>query len=225
VTSNPSPSYIKDVAAVFNNNGAGVRGDMRAVVKKILTHPEAKLRTDTAGKVREPILRMTAAWRAVGVMSVSGRYGVDNTDDTAYALGQSMLRAPSVFNFYRPGFKAPLSQSGAAGLVAPELQILHETSAAGYVNFLYGALVFGAGRDPLGGGYYDVRFDTSRLEPIAADAAALAAAINQKLFYGTMSAALSGEIVAALGTVVEPAKRVKTALLLALASPEYQTQR
>ncbi len=224
VTSNPSPTYIKDVAATFDNNGAGVRGDMRAVVKRILTHPQAKLRSDTAGKVREPILRMTAAWRAVGVTSVSGRYGVDNTDDTAYSLGQSMLRAPSVFNFYRPGFKAPLSQSGAAGLVAPELQIMNETSAAGYVNFVYEALVFGSGHDPLGGGYYDVRFDTTRLEPLAADSAALVAALNAKLFYGTMSSALTSEIVASLVNV-EQARRVKTALLLALASPEYQTQR
>ncbi len=223
VTSNPSPSYVKAVAASFDNNGLGVRGDLRAVVKTILTHAEAKQRTDKAGKVREPILRMTAAWRGVGVTSASGHYGVDNTDDTAYSLGQSLLRAPSVFNFYRPGFKAPGSFSAAAGLVAPELQILHETSAAGYVNFLYGALRFGAGKDPLSETYYDVRFDTSSLDALATNIPALVDTINKKLFYGTMSAALNQELQTALDGV-DLSLRVKSALLLALASSEYQVQ-
>src|SRR5262249_28094785 len=32
VTSNPSPDYVGRIAAVFNDNGAGVRGDLASVV-------------------------------------------------------------------------------------------------------------------------------------------------------------------------------------------------
>ena len=61
VTSNPSPAYVARVAAAFANNGAGVRGDMKAVVKAVLLHPEARAAvSDTTGKVREPVLRLSA---------------------------------------------------------------------------------------------------------------------------------------------------------------------
>ena len=42
VKSNPSPAYVSRVAAAFNNNGQGVRGDMQAVVTAILLDPEAR---------------------------------------------------------------------------------------------------------------------------------------------------------------------------------------
>ena len=47
------------------------------------------------------------------------------------------MRSPSVFNFYRPGYVPP----GTPGrrrrsLVAPEMQLAHETTAAGYVNYM-----------------------------------------------------------------------------------------
>jgi uncharacterized protein (DUF1800 family) len=42
VTGNPSPAYVGRVAAVFADNGQGVRGDLSAVVRAILTDTEAR---------------------------------------------------------------------------------------------------------------------------------------------------------------------------------------
>ncbi|MBA2737798.1 MAG: DUF1800 family protein, partial [Pyrinomonadaceae bacterium] len=42
VTSDPTPAYVGRVAAVFNDNGSGIRGDMKAVVKAILLDAEAR---------------------------------------------------------------------------------------------------------------------------------------------------------------------------------------
>lgn len=92
------------MAAVFANNGAGVRGDLKAVVKAILLHPEARQITNTAGKVREPVLRLSAYMRAFPHRSNTGNWRVGNTDNPGTALGQTPLRSPSVFNYYRPGY-------------------------------------------------------------------------------------------------------------------------
>jgi len=68
VTSNPTPGYIGRTAAVFNDNGQGVRGDMRAVVKSLLLDNEARngptLMPDRFGKIKEPLMRLTNLWRA-----------------------------------------------------------------------------------------------------------------------------------------------------------------
>ena len=137
VTSNPSPDYVRSVANTFADNGAGVRGDMKAVIKAVLLHPEALRTSDTAGKVREPVLRLSALLRAFNYRSDTGEYRIGNTDNAATSLGQTPLRAPSVFNFYRPGFVPPGTHAAAQNLALPEMQIVHETSAAGYVCLLY----------------------------------------------------------------------------------------
>ena len=118
VTSNPSPAYVAAVAGAFNNNGAGVRGDMKAVLKAVLLNPEARTTSDRSGKIREPVLRLSALLRGFGYASDSGRYRVGNTDNAGSSLGQTAMRSPSVFNFYRPGYVAPGTQAAAAGLVA-----------------------------------------------------------------------------------------------------------
>jgi len=84
VTSNPSPAYIERVAKVFNDNGKGVRGDMKSVIMAILVDPEANIQTDYSGKLKEPLLRMTNYYRATGSKSNSGLYNITNTDDTSY---------------------------------------------------------------------------------------------------------------------------------------------
>ena len=149
VMSNPSPAYIADISAVWADNGAGVRGDMKAVVKAILLHPEARRPRPTpkAGKLREPVLRLAAFLRAFPHTSISGRWQIGDTDLPADQLGQTPLRAPSVFNFYRPGYVAPGSQSAAAGMVAPELQLLNESTVAGFANFMVDGLIRGFGTE------------------------------------------------------------------------------
>lgn len=138
VTSNPSPGYIYRVSQAFANNGAGVRGDMRAVVRAILLDYEARSSAVAAsanfGKMKEPLLRATALFRAFDAASNLGRYNIANPEGS---LAQAVLRAPTVFNFYEPNFVLP-GAIAAAGLYAPEYQILTDTTALTQPNFYYG---------------------------------------------------------------------------------------
>ena len=139
VTSNPSPAYVQHVAAVFADNGQGVRGDLRAVVRAVLLDAEARGAPTpadvTGGKLREPILRITAWMRAFDVQARARRAGPTTSPATrSLSIGQSPLQSPSVFNFFRPGYVPPQSEAGRAGLVVPEMQIASETTVASYLN-------------------------------------------------------------------------------------------
>jgi len=139
VTSNPTPAYVRDVVAVFENStyptAGGSRGQLGAVIKKILTHDEARLYDRTLvlehGLVREPYTRFVAFARAFSAapqdpVSSGGRYrGFGNIDSEFL---QRPLSAPSVFNFYSPQFR-PLGPLSKAGLVAPEMQIVNSATA------------------------------------------------------------------------------------------------
>lgn len=137
VTSNPSPQYVARVAAKFANNGSGVRGDMKAVMKAILLDPfarsDSKLRDETYGKVREPFLKVVNVARAFNAASQEGWYYLD-----AFILDHSEepLKSPSVFNFYLPSYTPPgaLAQNG---LVAPEFQIINATSSVMAANYYF----------------------------------------------------------------------------------------
>lgn len=234
-TSNPSPAYVAAVAAVFDNNGRGVRGDLKAVVKAVLTHPEARVVSDTSGKVREPVLRLAAFMRAFPHRSVSGTYDQELTTSPATALGQAPLSSPSVFNFYRPGYVAPGTQSAARQLVAPELQIVNETSVAGYVNFMRDSISHGVGF-PAGSGMNrrDLQGDYSAELALAADVPALVDRVTSRLTYGAIGAARRTEIVNAVASIALPGssspkaeideakrRRVNAAILLTVAAPEF----
>jgi uncharacterized protein (DUF1800 family) len=246
VTSNPSAAYVRDVAAVFGNNGAGARGDMKAVVKAVLTHPEARQQSNTLGKVREPVLRLGAYLRAYPHSSDTGSWRVGNTDSASGSLGQTPLRAGSVFNFFRPGYVAPGSRSAAASLVAPELQLFNETSVSGWVNFMRDGLSAGLGgyNGTVGGvvrNRRDLQRDWSTEMALASAPATLVGSVTDKLLYGQPSSALQTEIVNAIATIAIPAlnaggsnqaqvdaakrQRVFAAVLLTLASPEFLVQK
>jgi uncharacterized protein (DUF1800 family) len=237
-TSNPSPAYVKAVANKFNNNGAGVRGDFKAVLKEVLLHPEARTRSTTSGKVREPVLRLAAFMRAFAHDSDSKRYELELTDSAATALGQAPLSSPSVFNFYRPGYVAPgITATNATNgpLVAPELQILNETSAAGYVNFMRDSISNGVGF-PAGSGLTrrDIKSEYKPELLIAHDAPALVDRVTQLLTYGVFSAPRRKIVIDAVESIAIPAgnatatqvkaakqQRVNAAILLTVASPEF----
>ena len=245
VSSNPSPAYVQSVAAVFADNGQGVRGDLKAVVKAILLHPESRLSTNATGKVREPVLRLSAYLRAFPHKSDTGSYEVGSTDSPSTSLGQTPLRSPSVFNFYRPGYVAPGSLSAAAGLVAPELQLDNESSASGWVNFMRDNITSGVGlyNGTVNGvvlNRRDLQRDWSPELALATDPAALVASVTDKLLPGQVSTALSTAMVTAISKIVIPplnagktnqaaidaAKRyrVNSAVLLVLATPEFLVQ-
>ncbi len=136
VKSNPSPEYIAAVTAAFNDNGSGVRGDMKAVIKAILLNPEARecswMNDPAQGKLLEPFVRYMHFTNGIGVNSPSGKYW--NHGYYAYEnLKQYPLASPSVFNFFLPDFQ-PNGPIADAGLFAPEFQIHNSQTSIGYVN-------------------------------------------------------------------------------------------
>lgn len=228
VTSNPSPAYVTRVATVFNNDGAGVRGNLKAVIRALLLDAEARTPSATAGssapafgKLREPMLRFAAWARAYGAASASDAWGIGDTSDPASRLGQSPLRSPSVFNFFRPGYVPPNSAIAAASLVAPEFQITNESSVVGYVNYMQRAVSKGIG---------DVKADYSSLLPLADNAQSLLDEINLVLAAGQIGSdnlSLMRGAVNAMpsGTDARRYNRIYAALTLVLAAPEFIVQK
>ena len=127
VTSDPSPAYVKRVADAFRNNGAGVAGDMKAVIKAVLLDPEARLGDDPAklqagfGKYREPYLWQWAAFRALGCQRVFGaNYPVPMPNSDPYRTPvQEFLWQESVFGYYLPTDRSP-----ATNVLAPEQRLV-----------------------------------------------------------------------------------------------------
>jgi uncharacterized protein (DUF1800 family) len=148
VCSNPSTAYVGRVAVAFNNNGKGVRGDLAAVFKAILTDAEATqdagLSNTNFGKLREPMVRVAQWARTFEAKSLKGTWKIGNPNYSAIdALGQSPLQAPSVFNFFRPGYVPPNTALAPLQYTAPEFQLVNESTTASYVNYLENILYQG----------------------------------------------------------------------------------
>jgi len=234
VTSNPSPQYISRVAAAFNNNGSGVRGDMRAVIKAILLDNEARndttLTFSNTGKLREPVLRLANWMRAFNVNSTSGRFLMTSLDDPLTGLAETPMRSPSVFNFYRPGYVPPNSGIANAGLVSPEMQITGETSVVGYLNFMRDVIPNGTGSSR------DVKGNYTNLIALAATPDQLIDQLSLTLMANQMSSNLRSQILTAVNSVTIPTNntanadtakknRVYLSIFLTMASPEYLVQK
>ncbi len=144
VKSNPSPAYVSRVAGAFNNNGYNQRGDLRAVVKAILTDPEARdcgwIDTYDAGKLREPLIKYAHLLRAFNITNQSGRFWWRDNWGMLNDAKQSFLHSPSVFNFFRPDY-APAGLSGLS-LVGPEFQMLDANTSIHYINQMQGAAMW-----------------------------------------------------------------------------------
>lgn len=246
VTSNPSPAYIGRVAAAFNNNGAGLRGDMRAVVRAVLMDTEARdanvAARDEYGKVKEPMLRLTAIWRAFGAQgqTVSGAAGpttraVLRNRGAGPDMAQTVMSSPSVFNFYRPNYQPP-GALRARGLYAPELQILNEATALSTYNHWHGRL-FQMDRDDFSipTTVSDPKFYTARMrlnlsaeKGLAVAPGALADRLNLLLMAGRMTPAMRQILVdAAYATSMNDGggDRVEDMVFLIASSPQFAVQR
>ncbi len=225
VTSNPSPAYIARVAAAFANNGQGIRGDMRAVIKAVLLDPEAitPSGSNTSGKLREPVIRLANWMRAFHVKSSSSRFLITSLDNTQNALGQTPMRSPSVFNFYRPEFQPPNTSIAAANIVAPEMQITEETSVVGYLNFMRGVIQYGAGT----GNPRDIQPDYAAELSLADTPDLLVDRINLLMMQNQMSPTLRSQILTAINSNSRnsPLNKVYLAIFLTMASPEYLVQK
>ena len=213
VSSNPSPEYVSRISAVFADNGDGVRGDMQAVIRAILTDPEVA----NASRVREPFRRFLAANRALNAMPSEGSdIGVTGLF-VQNATGQMVLTAPSVFNFYSPFYRP----QGGQGLISPEMQITTEDTIVGITNLMAQVLysdrpMYNHSQLP------EMRLDLASMVSLADNKEELLLRIERLFFAGTMSehtrSVISGAFDEAAGST--PTDRVKLVLYLALTSPD-----
>ncbi|MFY9803435.1 MAG: DUF1800 family protein [Candidatus Acidiferrales bacterium] len=216
VTSNPSPAYIQRVTNVFNDNGAGVRGDMKSVLSAILMDSEARRGDDPAtavgtdGHLQEPILYITRLMRAFNATS-------DGSDLAYYSsgMGQNPLFSPSVFNFYSPNYVIPGTTS-----FGPEFQILTTATSLNRVNWA-NTFVFGS----MGSGN---KLDFSSYATQASNPGALVDTLNGLLMHGAMSSDMKNGVVTAMQSVPAGSKQLmqeaQTAIYLIASSSQYQVQ-
>jgi hypothetical protein len=220
VTGDPTTQYVSRVAAVFNNNGQGVRGDMKAVVNAVLTDPEARgaVKLDPGyGKLREPELFMSAAARFLNTQSDGVYLGQQST-----SLGQSLFNASSVFNYYPPNYVLPDKTN-----IAPEFAIQNSSTSINRYNFA-NTLSFGT-IAPLATlpGATGTTPNWTALSALAGDPNALLNELDALLMHGTTPAAMRTSIVSAINAIAasDPLTRAKTAFYLVTTSPQYQVER
>lgn len=240
VTSSPSPAYVSRVAETFDNGdyqfpsgasvGSGQRGDMKAVIAAVLFDTEARdeamMNDPQFGKLREPVLRFTHWARAFKVNSADASNEL-LLKDTARSelLGQHPYRSPSVFNFYRPGYIAPGTETGAAQLTAPELQITNASTLVGYPNFM---TAFAFGETPQVNGVQPTayRADYSVQVALASDAEALVDNLDGLLTHGGLQTDTRNRIAELLGQIgsdtdADLLLRSRIASVMVMTSPEY----
>ncbi|WP_246434538.1 DUF1800 domain-containing protein [Teredinibacter haidensis] len=246
VTSNPAPEYVERVATVFNNNGSGVKGDMKAVIKAILLDDEATnghMQNPTSfGKLREPLLKLAAIWRAfkaqgAPVEEASGEISQNRLRQRAtdQKLGQRPYGAFSVFNFYRPDYQQP----GAIkdnNLLSPEFQIMTESLLVSATSHLGDNLYW---RDTEGSwpksekvghnwDMYPSQLYLAEEKAIASDTRALLNRINLLLMAGQMSENLYHTLLTFLNDFApytSAEMKIYDAIFLTVASPEFAVQR
>ncbi len=233
VTSNPSPDYVARVASVFNNNGRGVRGDLAAVFRAVLLDVEANstdsLGSSTFGKLREPMVRIAQWARTFEVRSISGTWTIGNLS-APNSLGQSPLQAPSVFNFFRPGYVPSSPALALTKSTAPEFQILNETTAPSYLNYLDGILSQGISITGLG---FDIAPAYTTELTLVGNPSALVDRLNRLLCAGQLSPATVSLIVTALAAdrsttaSSDTSKRnyIAKAIMFVMSSVEYLIQK
>lgn len=214
VTSNPSPGYIARVSNVFLDNGAGIRGDLKAVITAVLTDPEARNGDDANapaepgfGHLRESVLFMTGVLRGLNATLGDGSAIQNQTN----AMGQNLFSPPSVFSYFSPQYRIP------SGLFGPEFQIYSTQTAAARANVV-NALVYGT-LDR------STRVDLRPFADRAGSIDDLLDSISYVFFHSSMPAGLRQAAYDAARAVSNPLARARAALYIALASPEYQVVR
>ncbi|WP_420631665.1 DUF1800 domain-containing protein [Candidatus Leptofilum sp.] len=239
VKSNPSPAYVARVTAVFNDNGSGVRGDMQAVIKAILLDDEARnpihIDDPTHGKLREPFFRFTQMVRAFHFTNPQAKFW-DAGWDVEGLLRQYMFNAPSVFNFFAPGFR-PAGALSDNGLAGPEFQLLNSYTAISTVNFWYSRLWWGYVIDlpdpttEIKGQTYDLDQpapDLSYEITLVNDIPALLDHLDLLLTCGTLSTEMRGILETAVTGYrdqnADDEDVVKMAIFLLMSCPEYAVQ-
>ena len=204
---------------------------MKAVIRAVLLDQEARApAAGNNGKIREPAIRLVQWMRAFNATSRDGRFILGTTSDPATQLAQSPMYAPTVFNFFRPGFVPSNSKVGSAGLVAPEAQIINETSLPGYLNYMRGVITSGIGAAT--NNIRDIQADYTAELALAANPDGLIDRVALLLNAGSLSAETRANMRAAISSVTigltnaatDQRNRVNLAIFLMMASPEYNFQ-
>ena len=229
-SSTPSAAYIQRVAQKYNDNGYGERADLGAVIRQILLDPEARAAPGpNSGKPREPLLKLTAMWRAWNARlpnpDTFGNIPMGMTNPTG-TYGQRPLGADSVFNFYQPDYSQP-GVVASAGLYSPEFQILNESSITSsgnnfHTNSLNGYL--GMSNPPTNRPLLDL----SPLTALGKNYAAMVDEVNRRMLYGSMSAITRDALIDMAENMDNnntAAQKAASIVYLVALSPEYAVQR
>jgi uncharacterized protein (DUF1800 family) len=212
VTSNPSPAYVARVASVFNDNGSGVRGDMKAVVSAILLDGEARRGDDPTqaqaqdGKLKEPILFIMSLLKAL-----NGTTDGDRLSDFASDMKQEPFFSPSVFNFFPPDF-----QIEGTNLLGPEYKILNTSTAIARINFV-NTLVYGSVGSK-------TSVDLSNYITLAPNPDKMLDALATAMLHGNMSDGVRSTILSTISAIPDNTRRAKAAVYLVGSSTQFQVQ-
>ncbi len=234
ITSNPSVGYVGRVAAVFNDNGDGVRGDLAAMTKALLLDDEARTGPTSGpgnfGKIKEPLIRLAQLWRAFDVEPGPASDGMYKTvpktlDGIDSLLGQEPVRSPSVFNFFLPDNPV---QAGNPS-VAPELQIHTEINVASANNMLFECIYLANNRTGPDTKSTSSRIDVEREIALAADPEALIDHLDLLLLAGTIPAGTRALLLAHLQSLPDSSaghyQRALDAIFCIVASPLHLVQK
>jgi uncharacterized protein (DUF1800 family) len=215
VKSNPSPAYVSRVAAVFANNGGGVRGDMQAVIRAILEDAEARAGDtnplDDGGHLREPILWITNFLRAIGFTNTDPNSSYYSLSNYSNNLNERPYRSGSVFNFFPPSYVIPQTT-----LNAPEFDLENTASAILRLS-LANTMVF----NKITGFNVDLSATGTLGQIAAASPANLVDMLGLMFMHGQMPTDMRTEIIntiSGLGT----AEQVRVAVFLVITSSQYK---
>ncbi len=226
VTGDPSPAYLARISAVFKNNGQGVRGDLKAVVRAILLDPEARnvaTPAATFGSLREPVIAVTAAIRALNGITDGNRLaGATNN------LGQNPYFSPTVFNYFPPDATIP-----GTSTLAPEFAIHTTNSAVARSNLVYTLVYQPYAPDPTIPNAVGTRLDLSQFAALATNPAAMVTRYSEVLTGGQLDPAAQAIVVNAVNQVAISATptaaqlmaRAQMGAYLILSSFHFQVQR
>lgn len=209
-TSNPDPGYIEKVARVFENNGSGVRGDLKAVIRTILLEGSRTgsldSSTSSGQRLRDPVLFQTTAMRAMGIAPTPDHLMANQAEQ----MGMKVFFSPSVFSYYSPLYEIPGST-----LTGPEFAIFSPATAITRINF---AWTFATN------GVTGATFDNSEWLAIADPPENLVERLSTTFFRGDIPNTVKGSILNALYSTTDKAERVRIGLYLAIGSPQFQVQ-
>jgi hypothetical protein len=212
VTSNPTPDYVARITAVFNDNGSGVRGDLKAVVNAILVDPEARRGDDPAqvqspdGHLKEPVLFMMNLLRAVNATTDGA-----SLSDYAADMKQEPFFSPSVFNYYPPDFAIP-----ATTLLGPEFKIFNTSTTISRINFVNRLVYWGVSNT--------TTTDLSAYTALAGDPNQLADTMSSVLLHGQMSDSMRSTLVSTVSAIPDNKRRAKAGFYLIGSSSQFQVQ-